>query len=135
MRAAGRRSPISLRWFGTTPLLAAAGTDVPRETRPQDPVADPESASGTPTAARPESRVLEAVQLLLASGSDANEANQAGNTAMYFFALSVVFTLFRFNPGEPEKRAPTPKTTITIGSIKVVMFLTKLSVSVSKYRA
>ncbi len=68
---------------GTTPLLVAAGITIERRlNRPLDHV-DTTTDIGDDCCDRPEDGILEALEVLLDSGADVNEANQAGDTAMH----------------------------------------------------
>lgn len=91
MRAllAGGASPMLALPDGTTALLVAAGIDVEHQTRPSDRndrSGDPDQEYGR--GVRPESRVVEAIELLLGAGADVNAANAAGDTALHGAAVS-----------------------------------------------
>ena len=80
--AAGANPSLGLA-DGTTPLLAAAGIPVEKETRPSDLIRWNVVDSDQPVIPRDERDVLEAVTLLLNAGSDVNHANTAGDTALH----------------------------------------------------
>src|SRR5438874_3874313 len=85
MRAllAAGASPIIALPDGTTAIQAAAGIDVEHQTRPSDRVDRGDDDQEAPRGARPERRMVEAVQMLLDAGADANAANKTGDTAMH----------------------------------------------------
>lgn len=68
---------------GTTPLLAAAGTDVEKEARPSDLDRWNLVDSDTPVVPRAEGEVVTAVRMLIEAGADVNQANGAGDTALH----------------------------------------------------
>jgi uncharacterized protein len=80
---------------GTTPLLAAAGTAVQKQTRPSDLVRFDVLDSDTPSVPRPEPDVLEAVRALLDSGADVNHASAAGDTALHAVAGSAMTSVIQ----------------------------------------
>lgn len=68
---------------GTTPLLVATGITVERRlNRPLDHM-DTSTDIGDDCCEHPEDGVFEAVEILLSSGADVNEANLDGNTALH----------------------------------------------------
>jgi ankyrin repeat protein len=80
--AAGAQHTLALT-NGTTPLLAAAGVAVEKETRPSDLVRWSVVDNDTPVVPRAEADVVEAVRLLLEAGADINQTNEAGDTALH----------------------------------------------------
>jgi ankyrin repeat protein len=80
--AAGAQPSIALP-TGLTPLLAAAGVPVERETRPSDLVRWNVVDNDTPSVPRAEPDVVEITRLLLDAGADVNQANGAGDTALH----------------------------------------------------
>jgi ankyrin repeat protein len=68
---------------GTTPLLAAAGTNVERQTRPSDQVRAGDTNTGYRTLPREADRILEAIEVLVAADADVNQTNKAGDTALH----------------------------------------------------
>ena len=80
--AAGANPSLGLS-DGTTPLLAAAGVSVEKETRPTDLIRWNIVDSDQPVIPRDERDVLEAVKLLLNAGSDVNHANATGDTSLH----------------------------------------------------
>ena len=80
--AAGARPSIALP-NGLTPLHAAAGVPVEKETRPSDLVRWNVVDSDTPTIPRAEPDVVELTRLLLDAGADVNQATGAGDTALH----------------------------------------------------
>jgi ankyrin repeat protein len=80
--AAGANPALGLP-NGTTPLLAAAGIAIEKETRPSDLVRWNVVDSDQPVIPREERDVLAAVELLLSGGADVNGANAAGDTALH----------------------------------------------------
>jgi ankyrin repeat protein len=85
MRAllAGGASPIIGLPDRTTALQVAAGIDVEHQTRPSDRADRSDDDPEAPRGARPERRMVEAVQLLLDAGADVNATNKSGDTAMH----------------------------------------------------
>ena len=73
---------------GTTPLLAAAGIAIEKETRPSDLARWNIVDSDTPSVPRDEKDVLAALTLLLDAGADVNQRNDAGDTALHAAAAS-----------------------------------------------
>ena len=90
MRAltAGGANPAAPILDGTTPMMVAAGIRVERQVRPVDLVKDPDADGGYLELPRSESRVVEAVALLLEAGADVNDVSQAGDTALHGAAAS-----------------------------------------------
>lgn len=80
--AAGADHALALT-SGTTPLLAAAGVAVEKETRPSDLVRWNVVDNDTPTVPRAESDVLAATRLLLDAGADVHQAKNTGDTALH----------------------------------------------------
>ena len=68
---------------GTTPLLAAAGINVERQTRPSDQVRSSDTNTGHTTLPREEDRIVKAVEVLLAANADVNQRNKDGDTALH----------------------------------------------------
>ncbi len=81
-------NPAAAILDGTTPMMVSAGIRVERQVRPVDLVKDPDADGGYLELPRPESRVVEAVELLLDAGGNVNDANQAGDTALHGAAAS-----------------------------------------------
>ena len=92
--AAGANASLGLS-DGTTPLLAAAGIAVEKETRPSDLIRWNIVDSDQPVIPRDERDVLEAVKLLLNAGSDVNHANAAGDTSLHAAAGAGMTTLIQ----------------------------------------
>jgi ankyrin repeat protein len=80
---------------GTTPLLAAAGAAVQKQTRPSDLARFDVLDSDTPSVPRPEPDVLEAVRALLDSGADVNHASQTGDTALHAAAAAAMTSVIQ----------------------------------------
>ena len=68
---------------GITPLLAASGIDVQAEARPSDLVRWHIVDNDTPQVPRDGKDVLAAATMLIEAGADANQASEAGDTAMH----------------------------------------------------
>jgi ankyrin repeat protein len=92
--AAGAKPSIALP-NGMTPLLAAAGVPVERETRPSDLVRWNVVDSDTPSVPRAEADVVGITRLLLDAGADVNQANAAGDTALHGAAAAGMTTLIQ----------------------------------------
>jgi ankyrin repeat protein len=80
---------------GTTPLLAASGIAVEKETRPSDLARWNIVDSDTPSVPRDEKDVLAAVTVLLDAGADVNQRNDAGDTALHAAAASGMTTVIQ----------------------------------------
>jgi len=78
---------------GTTPLLAAAGTAVPREARPSDLERFGLVDSDFIVIPREEADVVDVARLLLDAGADVNQANEAGNSALHAAATAGMTTV------------------------------------------
>lgn len=94
--AAGADHTLALA-DGTTPLLAAAGSEVQTEVRPVDVerwALTLDDVGRTPVP-RPEADVLDATTVLLDAGADVNQVNEAGNTALHAAASEGATTLIQ----------------------------------------
>lgn len=92
--AAGASHALGLA-DGTTPLLAAAGAAVEKETRPADLVRWNVVDNDTPVVPRDERDVLNASRMLLDAGADVNHVNGAGDTALHVAAAAGMTTLIQ----------------------------------------
>lgn len=68
---------------GTSPLLVAAGISIEKEARPSDLVKWNVVDSDSPAIPRAEADVLEATKILLDAGTDVNQINEAGDSALH----------------------------------------------------
>jgi ankyrin repeat protein len=80
--AAGANHTLALA-DGTTPFLAAAGTPVEKEARPSDLERWNIIDNDTPQVPRAEDDVVAALTLLLDSGADIDQTNDAGDSALH----------------------------------------------------
>jgi ankyrin repeat protein len=80
---------------GTTPLLAAAGIPVEKETRPSDLARRNVIDNDNPQIPPAETDVLEATRLLLDAGADVNSSNDAGDTALHAAAAAGMTTVIQ----------------------------------------
>ena len=80
--AAGANQTLALA-DGTTPFLAAAGTPVEKEARPSDLERWNIIDNDTPQVPRAEDDVVAALTLMLESGADVNQTNDAGDSALH----------------------------------------------------
>ena len=81
---------------GTTPLLVAAGITVERRlNRPGLDHTDTSTDIGDDCCDRAEDGILEAVRVLLDAGSDVNEANEAGDTALHAAASGALTSVIQ----------------------------------------
>jgi len=92
--AAGAKPGVALP-NGLTPLLAAAGVPVEKETRPSDLARWNVVDNDTPQVPRDEQDVLAATRLLLDAGVDVNQATEAGDTAMHAAAATGLLSLIQ----------------------------------------
>lgn len=80
---------------GTTPLLAAAGAAVEKETRPSDLVRWNVVDADSPAVPRRETDVVEATRLVLDAGADLNHVNHAGDSALHAAAAAGMTTVIQ----------------------------------------
>ena len=73
---------------GTSPVLVAAGADVPHEARPSDVARLGINDSDVPEIPRPEPELLVATRLLLDAGATVTETNAAGDTPLHAAAAA-----------------------------------------------
>ena len=73
---------------GTSPVLVAAGADVPHEARPSDVTRLGINDSDVPEIPRPEPELLAATRLLLDAGATVTETNAAGDTPLHAAAAA-----------------------------------------------
>jgi ankyrin repeat protein len=85
---AGGADPAIALPNGTTPLLAAAGIAVEKETRPSDLVRWNIVDNDTPQVPRAEADVVAATTLLLEAGADVNQTTDTGDTALHAAAAA-----------------------------------------------
>jgi cytohesin len=92
--AAGATHSLGLA-SGTTPLLAAAGIAVEKETRPSDLARWNVIDNDTPQVPRAETDVLAATTLLLDAGADVKQVNESGDSALHAAAAAGLTTVIQ----------------------------------------
>jgi ankyrin repeat protein len=101
---------------GITPLLAAAGTAVEKQTRPSDLARWNVLDSDTPSVPRAEPDVHEIANLLLDAGADVNHASETGDTALHAAAAGSMLSVIQLladrgaNLDAKNKQGATPLT-------------------------